>query len=323
MTDRIWISWNKQRRNVGLAAATNARLYMSDLNLPRWRRIFTEFLKSWKIIRKERPSVCFTMNPSIFASWWLSLLAKVYRFSLVTDLHTLNIKITGLKKILFCMFFNAGIRRSDVVIVTNEIYRQSILPLNSNVVCVPDPLPVLQTPPIETSDKSFKARTKMQILLVSSFSPDEPISEIVAIDSEIDEFEILVTGDWKKRFKNLPHTHNIRFLGFVSNKEYDRLLYTADGIMVLTQEEGCLCCGAYEAVSAGKPLIISRTKALQEFFGEAPIYVENSSESILSALRIMKTESEQRKKMIVLRRPVLLNKFENGIRDLENVIASF
>ncbi len=32
VTDRIWISLNQQRRNVGLAAATGARLYMSDLN---------------------------------------------------------------------------------------------------------------------------------------------------------------------------------------------------------------------------------------------------------------------------------------------------
>ncbi len=32
VTDRIWISLNQQIRNVGLAAATGARLYMSDLN---------------------------------------------------------------------------------------------------------------------------------------------------------------------------------------------------------------------------------------------------------------------------------------------------
>lgn len=323
VTDRIWISWNKQRRNVGLAAATGARLYMSDLNLPRWRRIFTEFLKSWKIIRKERPSVCFTMNPSIFASWWLSLLAKFFKFRLVTDLHTLNIKITGFKKFLFRMFFNAGIKGSDVVIVTNEIYRQSILPINPNVVCVPDDLPVLQVPSIENNDNSCGTRARIQILLVSSFDPDEPLNEIMAIDQAINDFEILVTGDWRKKFKNLPHTRNIRFLGFISNKEYDRLLYTVDGIMVLTKEEGCLCCGAYEAVSAGKPLILSRTKALQDFFGEAPIYVEDSSESILSALKTLKTERVQRMKMIIQERSILSNKFKNSIRDLEKIITGF
>lgn len=322
MTDRIWISWNKQRRNIGLAAATGAYLYMSDLNLPRCFRIPSEFLSSWKIIRKERPSICFTMNPSIFASWWLSLLARFYRFRLVTDLHTLNINITGLKKVLFRMFFNSGIKGSDMVIVTNEIYRQSILPMNPNVICVPDDLPILQAPSVEINDNSGNGNKKIEVLLISSFDPDEPLSEIMAIDSELDEFKILVTGNWRKKFKSVPNFRNIQFLGFISNKDYDQLLYTVDGVMVLTKEEGCLCCGAYEAVSAGQPLILSRTKALQDFFGEAPIYVQNTSGSILTALKTLKRERSQRMKMIIQERSILSSKFKNSIRDLEKAIKN-
>ena len=321
MIDRIWISWNEQRRNIGLAAAVNARLYMSDRKTTRWCRIFREFLESWKLIRRERPSICFTMNPSVFASWWLSLLAKIYRFHLVSDVHSVNIKITGLRKVLFRMFFNAGIRRSDAIIVTNEIYRQYILPLNPNVVCVPDPLPVLRTPLMNNRTDSVKISGKMQVLLICSFDPDEPLSEVLAMDFEINDFEILVTGDWKKRFEAPPSTKNIRFLGFVCNEEYDRLLCAVDGIMVLSTEEGCLCCGAYEAVSAGKPLILSRTKALRDFFGKAPIYTENSSESIISALWTLNAEIKQRAKMIVQERAMLSSKFNSGIKELEKVIA--
>ncbi len=101
VSDRIWISWDKQRRNVGMAAASGARLYMSDINLPRWHCIFTEFLKIWKLIQRDKPLVCSTMNPMIFTSWRLSFHAKVYRFILVTDHHSLNIKITNKKKYYF------------------------------------------------------------------------------------------------------------------------------------------------------------------------------------------------------------------------------
>lgn len=323
MEDRIWISWNLQRRNIGLANAVHARLFMSEYNNLRWLRIPREFLRSWNLIRKERPTICFTMNPSIFASWWLSILAKFYRFLLISDLHTLNIKISGLKKNLFLFFFNSGIRRSDIVIVTNKYYRQSIVSLNPNVVCIPDALPTIRQSAMISLKKDSKTRKKMQVLFICSFGPDEPVSEILSIDSSLDGFEILVSGDWRKEYKVPPETRNIRLIGYVSQEEYDRILCSVDGIMVLTREEGCLCCGAYEAFSAGKSLILSHTQALEDFFGKAPIYTENNSKSILSALRILRAEKTNRATLIINERPTLQRKFNEGIRELERVITSF
>ncbi len=321
MADRVWISWNEQRRNAGLAAAVNAKLYMTDRDSPRWRRLITEFNESRKIIKRDKPSICFTMNPSIFSSWWLSLLAKVYRFRLVTDLHTPNIELKGVKKKIFQVFFNSGIRNSDVVIVTNDVYRQSILPLNPNIVIIPDPLPVLHMSQKDAGNKYRRKDKKMQILFICSFDPDEPVNEVLAIDPEIDDFEILVTGNWKKMFAVIPVAKNIHFMGFVPKDEYDKLLFSVDGIMVLTGGEGCLCCGAYEAFSAGKPVILSLTKTLQGFFGDAPIYAKNSSESILSALKKLKDEKEERAKMVIRERDVLNIKFKKGIADLEKALA--
>jgi len=294
---------------------------MTDRDSPRWRRLITEFIESWKIVKRDKPSICFTMNPSIFSSWWLSLLAKIYRFRLVTDLHTPNIELKGFKRKIFQMFFNSGIRNSDVVIVTNDVYRKSILPLNPNIVIVPDPLPVLHTPSEDACNKYRRKDEKMQILFVCSFDPDEPVNEVLAIDTEIDDFEILVTGNWKKMFAVVPAVKNFRFLGFVPRDEYDKLLFYVDGIMVLTGGEGCLCCGAYEAFSAGKPVILSLTKALQGFFGEAPVYTKNSSASILSALKKLKAEKEERAKLVMRERVMLNIKFMKGIGDLEKALA--
>ena len=271
---------------------------MTDRDAPGGRTLLTEFVDSWKIVRRERPSVCFTMNPSIFSSWWLSLLARIYNFRLVTDLHTVNIKLTGLKKIFFEMVFNSGIRRSDLVIVTNSIYRETVLKLNANVVIVPDALPELKANAEEFFSIQKKTSNKMQVLLVSSFDDDEPIDEVLAIDTDLDGVEILITGNWRKKYNSPPEKKNIRFMGFVDKEEYERLLLSVDGLLVLTESEGCLCCGAYEAFSAGKPLILSRTMALKQFFGTAPIYTGNDSASILSALRKLKAENDERVGMI-------------------------
>ncbi len=320
MADRVWISWNEQRRNVGLAAAVHAKLYMTDLESPRWLRLCKEFYEAWRIVQRERPSICFTMNPSIFSSWWLSLFTGLYGYRLVTDLHTPNLKLTGIKKKIFQIFFNSGIRRSNVVIVTNNIYRQEVLSLNRNVVIVPDPLPVLKKPLRNTANNYQDPDNKTQILFVSSFAEDEPINEVLALDPELDGFNILVTGNWKKMFASMPATRNIRFLGFVDSDEYDQLLLSVDGVMVLTSEEGCLCCGGYEAFSAGKPMILSQTRALQEFFGEAPVYTQNSSEAILAALKRLKAERDKRAEMVIEQRNMLNRKFDKGIEDFEKTL---
>ncbi len=281
-----------------------------------------EFYNSWKLVRKERPSLCFTMNPSIFSSWWLSILSRFYNFSLVTDLHTPNIKVKGLKKRLFQYFFNYGIRHSDIVIVTNQIYRQKILELNENVVCIIDPLPSIKASFVENREGVKKNHQKFQILLVSSFDPDELIADIIEIDEQLNDFEILVTGNWKKMFKEIPQMKNISFLGFVSDEKYDRLLLTVDGVMVLTNEEGCLCCGAYEAISAGKALILSRTKALVDLFGRAAIYADNNSDSVIEALHQLKTDCATQKEVVLEYQGLLNKKFENGISDLENMLLN-
>jgi glycosyltransferase involved in cell wall biosynthesis len=294
---------------------------MTDRDLPGWRRIIREFYESWKIIRRDKPSICFTMNPSIFSSWWLSLLAAVNRFRLITDLHTPNIKLSGFKNKIFRIIFNSGIRRSDIVIVSNEIYRRSVLSFNSNVVVIPDPLPVLQGSNEGAGNRYRYEDKKIQVLFVCSFDPDEPVNEVLALDPEIGDFDILVSGNWKKMFTSVPNVKNLRFLGFIPADEYDQLLLSVDGIMVLTAEEGCLCCGAYEAFSAGKPLILSRTGALQDFFGSAPIYTENTSDAILSALQKLKSEKDQRAKMVVMDRAILQNKFEKGVNNLEIILT--
>jgi glycosyltransferase involved in cell wall biosynthesis len=320
MASRIWISWNKQRRNIGLSKAFSAVLYMSELDLPRWLRMPLEFYRSWKLVRREKPTICFTMNPSIFSSWWLSKLARQYHFLLVTDLHTLNNNISGWFSKIFYHFFKSGIRDSDLVIVTNPIYKSQIIGINPSVVCIPDPLPFFQNTLL--SKKSLTCTpSKFSVLLICSFGEDEPLTELLALDSQLDEFSILVSGNWKVKFSSLPATKNIRFLGYLPDSEYDSLLCSIDATMVLTTQEACLCCGAYEAYSAGKPLVLSGTKALRGFFGEAPIYTDNSSPSILKSLQAVKKEKDSRTQMIISGRDSLRTAFENGISEIENQLS--
>jgi glycosyltransferase involved in cell wall biosynthesis len=296
---------------------------MSDREWLGVLRLPVEMLNALIILHREKPNVCFTMNPSIFASWWLSILARIYRFRLVTDLHTPNIRLSGTKRKLFEMIFKQGVRRSDIVIVTNEIYRQTIESINSNIVIVPDPLPDLNyhdRSKVHRDNDSDKGK-KFRVLFICSFDPDEPVEEVLSLDAELDDFEVIVSGNWKKMFRTLPELKNISFSGFLSRDDYDSLLFSADGIMTLTNKEGCLCCGAYEAFSAGKPMILSDTNALRQYFGEAPIYTINSSVPILEALKRLSVERVFRAHIVERERTELIRKFKMSVNLLEQKIA--
>lgn len=62
------------------------------------------------------------------------------------------------------------------------------------------------------------------------------------------------------------------------------LLSSCDPVMDLTLMEDCLVCGAYEAVSVGKPLILSDTSALRRHFRKGAVYTLNMAGAIAEAI---------------------------------------
>jgi len=59
---------------------------------------------------------------------------------------------------------------------------------------------------------------------------------------------------------------NLTLTAFIDDNAYVTLLYSCDLIVDLTTREDCLVCGAYESVSAEKPLLLSDTTALRVFW---------------------------------------------------------
>ena len=70
----------------------------------------------------------------------------------------------------------------------------------------------------------------------------------------------------------------------------------------LTRTDDCLVCGAYEAVAAGTPLIVSDTAALRSYCCKGTIYTKNTPSEIRQAIVIALAQVERlREEMIVLR----------------------
>jgi hypothetical protein len=77
----------------------------------------------------------------------------------------------------------------------------------------------------------------------------------------------------------------VEFLGFMNEDVYYDYFRSCALVMDLTICENCLVCGAYEAMALRRPLIVSDTRALGQYFGQACVLTPNTASAIASSVR--------------------------------------
>jgi len=197
------------------------------------------------------------------------------------------------------------IRRVELVIVENT----EVQNLVSSIYCVQ---PLILEDPIPIFDQSVYNRESIRkkwhddkdndkalnIVVINPFTWDSPLQEILEAASELrDEAKFYITGDFSKaRSKLLVRSDNVILTGFLSRIEYESLLKYVDVIIDLTLDTGRMQAGAYEAVAAGKALIVSDSAPLRRYFNKGTIHVVNSTGKIIEAIRKAREKKVQLEK---------------------------
>ena len=200
-------------------------------------------------------------NPSLVLGLLLLGLRRWYGFALVSDAHYVGVRALRGGRLLQSVldFHNA---RVDLVIVTNERHAAYVAALGGRAYVCPDPLPDLsaQDCAVPVPDKA--------VFLVCSFEQDEPFEAVFSAFSGLQHgYTLFVSGRYTRAGIDPARFPWVRFLGYVSEQEYYAYLRSCAVIVDLTELEDCLLCGAYEALAARKPLVVSNTSALASYFG--------------------------------------------------------
>ncbi len=287
----IWITWEIQRRNIELAKSLGGiRLYQLDIDACRMKRYLLLGTKTLWIIFSKRPTIVFVQNPSIILTVLVLMLKSFFRYKVVVDLHTKYIRLNRLIAKIVDNLEIYALKKADLTIVTNVGVLKNIENVNARGCILPDKVPDLLTKPPE------KLKGEKNIVFICTFSSDEPVDEVIKAASLIDSNNfIYITGSIKNVKTSVMDIAppNIVFTDFLADEDYVQLLCSADVMLVLTTEENCLVCGAYEAVSIAKPLITSDTKALREYFDKGTLYVDNTSSDIAEKINQGLKNNEQ------------------------------
>jgi hypothetical protein len=280
------------------------------LGRPRLVRYFLNIAATIRLLRKRRPDTVICQVPSVVLALLMIVLRPMFGYRLGLDAHNVALAIEpdspGLLRslagflLLRCL---AGFlqRRADFVIVHNDAVEAFVKSRGGTLVSLPDPLPIIASVP------SVRLSRPFNLLFVCTFAGDEPYLAVLEAARLIDpEIGIYVTGDPRGKADPQAWPEHVVFCGRVTWERYDQLLCSVNGVMDLSIRERCLVCGAYEAVAAGKPMILSRTQTLMNYFARGAVFTDNTvSESPYSIrnaiLELRRREAELKAEVAVLK----------------------
>ena len=279
----IWITWEDQRRNRELSRAMGVELF----ELPEIDGIKNRLVKYAAGIQKtvslygrRRPRLVFCQNPSLILVLFTILLRRIYGYRVIVDAHNAGLFPAQDRWRLLKAASRFVLRSADLTIVTNDALKEHVERNEGKGFVLQDKIPEL------TAGNKVNLRGKKNLLFICSYADDEPYSSVFKAAERIkkDVF-IYVTGNYKKRGldpSKMPE--NVILTGFLQEEQYVAMLYSIDATIDLTTRENCLVCGAYESIAAGKPMVLSNTRALKEYFSLGAVFTDNTIEDMERAM---------------------------------------
>lgn len=304
----LWFSWEDHRRSRELAVEFEAE-YRPLTTKIKWRTLKYPFLITWTVFELIRckPGVVFCQNPSVVLASLLCFLKPLFKYKLFVDRHS-NFKfetqrLSDIKWRVFHFLSKFSVRNADLTIVTNKYLADLCTVWSGNAVVLQDKIPDLVVKDLGCVSRVMVS-TRPQVMFVTMFDDDEPIREIISACESVQGITFYFSGNFKKVIdKNTADylaKKNIFFMGFLPEDHYISLMARCDAVCVLTIKEYILNCGAYEAVSLNKPLILSNTKTIRSFFSRGVVYVNPlDSESIRAGILNVVNAKDQLQKEVI------------------------
>lgn len=247
-------------------------------------RYVAQAVLTLQVLFRERPRVVLVQAPPIFAPLFAWLYCALTGAHLVIDSHT-----DALQGPLWRWSWGLHgwlSRRALTTLVTNAHLQAVVAGYGapSHVLTdIPSDLP---------TGRPYAFAHPFNVVMVSSFAPDEPLDEVVAAARQLPDVGFYVTGDPVQGFKRLPRElpSNLHLTGYLPDDDYYGLLRSAGAVMALTTEDHTNQRGACEAVWVNSPVITSAWPFLREMFHRGTVHVDNTAAGICEGVRHMRAD---------------------------------
>ena len=240
----------------------------------------------WRTLRllvSRRPRVVFVQSPPSPATWTAAIYGAMTGAQFVIDAHS---DAFQRERWLRPRWLNRLVaRRAAATLVTDPHWAARLERDGARAMVIPDIPTPRSHDPVPSTDQ---AESTFELLVVNTWSADEPLQEVVAAAAELPEVRFHVTGRRDGRVLQLgPVPANVRFTDFLSVAEYERLMASVHGVVCLTTRDHTMQRGACEALSLARPIVTSRWPLLESYFSAGTVHVDNTAAGIRDGVRTL------------------------------------
>jgi glycosyltransferase involved in cell wall biosynthesis len=275
----------------------------------------SQALKTWRILRRDRPHTVFVMTPPPFAALPVWLYCRLTGGRYFIDAHSAAFYHPRWKNILFIKRFFC--RRARATLVTNGVLEAAVRSWNAPVLVVPD-VPIRFREP-----EPYPLPERPAITLVCTFADDEPVHLLFAAARELPEVPFFVTGDPAQADPALLASRpaNVTLTGFIPRARYVGLLQGSAAIMTLTTDDNTMQRGAYEAIYLGKPVITVDHSFLRREFASGTVHVPLTAAGIRDGVRRLLADRARYETEAAALRATKLERWERVGSELRRLMA--
>lgn len=288
---RIFLVWAKTaRRATTLAQFFDAELIILPLSRKqlffRLIRYAILAIRTLLLLNRIKPDLIFAQCPP------LQILLPVYIYTAwqggkyLIDAHSGAFIGKGIHFPLYLRWFKFFAQKAIMTIVPNEeIASKFTIGRGLRYFILEDGIPDL---PVRRYPEPSPQEHSKSVAVICGFGADEPIEEVIKVAKLLPDTHFYITGDLPRnqaKAKKRSPVPNLTFTGFLAEPDYIKLLNQADLIMVLTNRPATILCGAYEGLGLQKPLVLSHTLTLQQYFPRGAVFVPNTAFAIAQGVK--------------------------------------
>jgi glycosyltransferase involved in cell wall biosynthesis len=287
----IFLTWEQHQRTRSLVARLGLQLREIVLAGPRHRRYWGQIAGTLRHLRHDQPPLVFMQNPSIVLSvlvlcWRILTRAKCV---IVMDAHNEAVEPMIFSWKIVRIVAAWAVRTSDFTMVTNRFLAEKVVQQGGRPLILPDPVPSVAPAQAQV----LRADEPLRVLVIATYAADEPIAAILESAKAVQgQIEFQFTGNFRKLPAHVIEAAapNVKFLGFLQESDYWERMRNAHAVLDFTLLDDCLVCGAYEAVAVGRPMLLSDTRALKDYFRIGALYSAADPAAITIAVRQLRTD---------------------------------
>jgi hypothetical protein len=282
----VYITWHIfQRRTESLADQLQLeKIYCHYKweNKSKVHKIWSYFLKTVITLGKLvhfRPKLIFFQLPPTPVLYVISAYCWFTGSKCFADCH--NSMICD-SKWLNWPFAKALLAKADAMLVHNNDVQEFVRSEKMSAITLRDPLPSISKVYDPGVLEQYGLKQYNYVIVPWSFSPDEPIYELIQVAELMPQTKFVMTWFAEKVPLSIRESMppNLLLTGYLNETEYNKVFAQAGAALVLTTREGTQPSGASEAITLEVPLIVSDIKTTKKLYKDMPIYVENTVEGI-------------------------------------------